>query len=157
MTRLHFNPILEMGSLQRDLNRLLEWPTERPSATVPTAPLQVWESAEAYTVQLLIPGAERESLNIEAGPQQLSVSGEIKLSGPAGAELRYQEVEAKPFQRSLKLARRIQPEKVAATYSDGILSLTLPKAETARVVKVQLGTTGEAPESEAVSVEGQSA
>jgi HSP20 family protein len=157
MTRLHFNPILEMGSLQRDFNRLLEWPTERPSATVPTAPLQVWESAEAYTVQLLIPGAERESLNIEAGPQQLSVSGEIKLSGPAGAELRYQEVEAKPFQRSLKLARRIQPEKVAATYSDGILSLTLPKAETARVVKVQLGTTGEAPESEAVSVEGQSA
>ncbi len=157
MTRIHFNPILEMGSLQRDLNRLLEWPTERPSATVPAAPLQVWESAEAYTVHLLIPGADRESLNIEAGPQQLSVSGEIKLSGPAGAELRYQEVEAKPFQRSLRLARRIQPEKVAATYNDGILSLTLPKAETARVVKVQLGTTGEASESEAVAVESQPA
>ncbi|MCF2970450.1 Hsp20/alpha crystallin family protein [Synechococcus sp. Nb3U1] len=165
MAHLHFTPILEMGSLQRDLNRLLEWPTVhasgpealRPSATVPTAPLQVWESAEAYTIHLLIPGADRESFNIEAAPHQLLISGEIKLSGPAGAELRYQEVEAKPFQRSLKLARRIQPEKVSAIYNDGILSLTLPKAETARVVKVQLGTPGEAPEPETLSVEGQSA
>ncbi|MCJ2542044.1 Hsp20/alpha crystallin family protein [Thermostichus vulcanus] len=157
MPRLHFNPILEVGSLQRDLNRLLEWPTERPSATVPAAPLQVWESAEAYTVHLLIPGADRESLNIEAAPHQLSVSGEIKLSGPAGAELRYQEVEGKSFQRSLKLARRIQPEKVAATYTDGILSLTLPKAEAARAVKVQVSAPGEAPASKTVAVEGQSA
>ncbi|MGQ9838170.1 MAG: Hsp20/alpha crystallin family protein [Cyanobacteriota bacterium] len=157
MAYLHFNPILEMGSLQRDLNRMLDLPTERPRATVPIAPLQVWESPEAYTVYLLISGADRQSFNIEATPHQLSVSGEIKLSGPTGAELRYQEVEPKGFQRILKLARRIQPEKVTATYNDGILSLTLPKAEGARVVKVQLGTTEEAPQPKTVSVEGEPA
>ncbi|MEN9202368.1 MAG: Hsp20/alpha crystallin family protein [Thermostichus sp. DG_1_6_bins_120] len=157
MARLHFTPILEIGALQRDLNRLLESPGERPTATVALAPLQVWESPEAYTVQLLIPGADRESLSIEATPHQLSVSGEIKLSGPTGAELRYQELEATSFQRGLKLARRIQPDKVSATYTDGILNLTLPKAESARVVKVRVTTAEDAPASKTVSVEGQSA
>lgn len=151
---LDFNPTFEMGSSQGGLNHLPDWPPERPRATVPTAPLQVWESAEAYMVYLLIPGADRESLDIEATPHQLSISGKIKLSGPCGAELRYLEMEAMSFQRSLKLDQCIQLERVVATYTDGILSLTLPKAEAARGVKVQLSTPRGVPELETVSVEG---
>ncbi|MFS8867448.1 Hsp20/alpha crystallin family protein [Synechococcus sp. H70.1] len=126
--------------------------SERPRHFL-TVPLQVWESGEAYTVQVWVPGADPERFRIETTAQQLAISGEIRLQGPEGAELLYQEVEPQPFQRLLRLGKAIQPEKVSATYRDGILTLTLPKADAARVVKVQVGPT--APE--AVTVESQPA
>ncbi len=152
---LHVAPVLEIGFEQWDLSPQTESLTQRSRFPVFNPPLQVWESGEAYTVHLLVPGADREKLNVEATPQQVSVSGEIKLSSPANAELRYQEVESQPFHRSLKFSRRIQPEKVSATYTDGVLSLTLPKVEAARVVKVQVSTPEETLESKTVSVESQ--
>ncbi|MEN9224721.1 MAG: Hsp20/alpha crystallin family protein [Thermostichus sp. HHBFW_bins_43] len=160
MPELRFNPILEIGSLQRELNRMLDLPVRgslresHPSHFSPA--LQVWETSENYTVQLLIPSADRNSLDIEATPHQLGIKGEMKLPTLQG-ELRYQEIQPGSFQRIIKLQRRIQPEAVTAHYTDGLLTITLPKAETARVVKVQVGTTGETPEATAVSVEGQSA
>ena len=146
MTTLYFSPLLEVHPLRRDR-------TSPPRSALPT-PLQVWESGEAYTVQLWAPGADRERFHIEATAQQLAISGEIQLQGPEGAQLLYQEVEPQPFQRTLKLSKTIQPEKVSATYRDGILTLTLPKADAARVVKVQVGTS---TPSEAVTVESQPA
>ncbi|MFT0812939.1 Hsp20/alpha crystallin family protein [Synechococcus sp. OH20] len=148
MALVYFAPVLDVRLQPRQQSS-----RERPRPVFPT-PLQVWESGEAYTVQLWAPGADRERFHIEATAQQLSISGEIQVHGPEGAELLYQEVEAQPFQRTLKLSKTIQPEKVSATYRDGILTLTLPKADAARVVKVQVGTS---TPSEAVTVESQPA
>jgi HSP20 family protein len=150
MATLYFSPLFEVKALLAEPNR------GRSRSFLPT-PLQVWESGEAYTVQLWVPGANRERFHIEATAQQLSISGEIQVHGPEGAELRYQEVEPQPFQRILKLARRIQPEKVSATYRDGILTLTLPKADAARVIKVQVGASNPTTPTEAVTVESQPA
>lgn len=150
MATLYFSPLFEVQALQAEPNR------GRSRSFLPT-PLQVWESGEAYTVQLWVPGANRERFHIEATAQQLSISGEIQVHGPEGAELRYQEVEPQPFQRILKLARHIQPEKVSATYRDGILTLTLPKADAARVIKVQVGASNPTTPTETVTVESQPA
>ncbi|HIK20146.1 MAG TPA: Hsp20/alpha crystallin family protein [Synechococcus sp. M44_DOE_062] len=148
-----FGPLLEVQALRQEPSSPRR---ERSRSLLPT-PLQVWESGAAYTVQLWVPGADRERFNIEATAQQLSISGEIQVHGPEGAELRHQEVEPQPFQRILKLAHRIQPEKVSATYRDGILTLTLPKADAARVVKVQVGASSPTTAAEAVAVESQPA
>ncbi len=97
----------------------------------------------------------RERFHIEATTHQIAISGKIQLQGPEGAELRYQEVEPQPFQRTLKLAKSIQPEKVSAIYRDGIL--TLPKADAGRAVKVQIGTSTSAAQPATVTVESQTA
>lgn len=157
MQLVYFTPILDVRVQQSTLDFPRQQSSgEHPRTFFPT-PLQVWESGEAYIVQLWAPGANRERFHIEATAQQLSISGEIQLQGPEGAELRYQEVEPQPFQRTLKLAKSIQPEKVSAIYRDGILTLTLPKADAVQAVKVQIGTSTSAAEPETLTVESQPA
>ncbi len=133
-------------SLHKDLDRMLTLVTQpastmrNRSTTTTTAPaLQVWETSDHYTVKALIPGADRDSLSIEASPKGLALSGKVILSNPE-ATLRYSEFQSADFSRTITLPTPVKVDEVAASYIDGILSVTLPKAEVNRVVKVQLPT-----------------
>ncbi|MEO1134517.1 MAG: Hsp20/alpha crystallin family protein, partial [Cyanobacteria bacterium J06639_1] len=75
---------------------------------------------------------------IEATPQTLSVSGAIAADVPEGAKVHYREYGGGKFRRGLKFPGTIDTESVAADYTNGVLTVTLPKTNATRTVKVSL-------------------
>jgi len=146
MALVRWQPFQEMDTLQRQMNRLFDelMPMTRDGRDsitfVPSAEME--ETADAIHLKLEIPGMDAKDLNIEVSAEAVSISGERKSEtkseekGVTRTEFRYGK-----FQRVIPLSARIQNDKVEAEYKDGILNLTLPKAEEekSKVVKVNLG------------------
>ena len=145
MAIVRYNPWQEMNSLQRQLNRMFDDAMTPASfaefgnlAKVPAAELT--ETEENIILKLEVPGMQPADLNIEAAHKSISISGERKsdkseAEGQTRSEFRYGS-----FQRVIPLPAKIQNTQVKAEYKDGILHLTLPKAEEEKnkVVKVNL-------------------
>lgn len=105
------------------------------SSQLRTLGVNLIEQDDAYQLYALVPGLKAEDLNIEVLGDLVSVQGEY----PA-AEGRYllNEIPGGSFQRTLRLPVEIQADKVEAKITDGVLSLTLPKAESAKPKKISI-------------------
>jgi HSP20 family protein len=144
---MRWEPLREIDSLQREMNRLFDSfstdgsPMERTnSAFVPLAEIE--ETTDAVHLKLEVPGMEAKDIDIQVTAEAVAISGERKSEikteekGMTRTEFRYGK-----FRRVIPLPVRIQNTNVSADYKDGILTLTLPKAEEEKnkVVKVSLG------------------
>ena len=138
-------PFREIDTLQRQINRLFDrlLPTDGGETIgytfVPAAELQ--ETGDALHLRLEVPGLEAKDINVEVTPEAVSISGERKSetktegNGVTRSEFRYGK-----FQRVIPLPSLVQNDKVQAEFKDGILRLTLPKAESekGKAVKVNI-------------------
>ena len=106
-------------------------------------PVNVWESAEGYHAALLAPALDEESLNVTVHDDTLSIEGELKFQAPENARMVWQEFGPSKFRRSLRLGVAVDPAKVEAMYRNGLLLVTMPKAEHAkpRQIPVQVNST----------------
>ncbi len=146
MALVRWEPLREIDSLQREMNRLFDALTPAVEgrgngvAFVPAAEIQ--EAPDAIYLKLEVPGMEAKDLDVQVTAEAVSISGDRRCetiereNGSTRSEFRYGK-----FQRVIPLPVRIQNHKVSAEYKNGILSLTLPKAEEEkhRVVKVNIG------------------
>jgi HSP20 family molecular chaperone IbpA len=87
---------------------------------------------------MLAAGLDEQSINVTVHDENLIVEGELRIQAPEGARMIWQEFGPSRFRRSLRLGATIDPGKVEATYRNGLLLLTMPKAEHARPRKVQV-------------------
>lgn len=146
MALVRWQPFREMHDMQREMNRLFEdmlAPSAQTngltSAFSPAAELE--ELEEAYQLKLEVPGMEPDDIDIEVTAEAVSIKGERRTEtkeekgGYTRTEFRYGQ-----FHRVIPLPGRINNQSVAAEYKNGILHLSLPKAEEEknRVVKVNL-------------------
>ena|ERR1043166_7811467 len=106
-------------------------------------PVNVWETPEGYQAALLAPGLDEESINVTVHEDTLAIEGELRFSVPENAKPIWQEFGATKFRRSLRLGSAVDPARVEAMYKNGLLLVTMPKAEHAkpRQVQVQVGST----------------
>lgn len=104
-------------------------------------PVNIWETNDAYHAALLAPGVDEQSINVTVHQETLAIEGELKFQAPEGANMVWQEFTPVKFRRSLRLGAAVDPNQVEATYKNGILFVTMSKAEHARPrqVQVQLG------------------
>jgi HSP20 family protein len=144
MALIRWQPFREIDALQREMNRLFDSLTADMTslsnqAFMPAAELH--ETADAIHLKLEVPGIDAKDLDIQVSADAVSVSGERKSEstsedkGVKRTEFRYGR-----FQRVFQLPARIQNDHVTADYKDGILTITLPKAEgeKTKVVKVNV-------------------
>jgi len=144
MALIRWQPFREIDALQREMNRLFDSLTADMTslsngAFMPAAELH--ETANAIHLKLEVPGIDAKDLDIQVSADAVSVSGERKSEstsedkGVKRTEFRYGR-----FQRVFQLPARIQNDHVTADYKDGILTITLPKAEgeKTKVVKVNV-------------------
>ncbi|BAU65561.1 heat shock protein Hsp20 [Stanieria sp. NIES-3757] len=145
MAIIRYNPWQEINSLQRQLNRLFDENSMFEVANLAKFPAaELTETEDAIHLKLEVPGMEAKDLDIQVTVDHVSISGERKsetkseANGKTHSEFRYGK-----FQRVIPLPVRIKNTNVTAEYKDGILNLTLPKAEEEKnkVVKVNLGDT----------------
>ena len=101
----------------------------------------VWETNDAYIAAFLMPGADEQTINATVHEDTLVVEGELHVQAPEGARAVWQEFGPAKFRRSLRLAAPIDASKVEALYKNGLLVVTLPKAEHARPrqIKIRVG------------------
>lgn len=106
-----------------------------------TPPAEVAETGEAYTVELELPGARRDDIDIEVGERELTVSGELREPQRPGA-LRHSTRRAGRFEFRVTLPGEVNADRVSARLADGVLGLTVPKVEAAEPRHVEI-TGGE--------------
>lgn len=109
----------------------------RLAAESPIRPLgvNVREEDNAYILSALVPGLRAEDLNIQVLENVVSIEGEYKAEE---AEYLLSELPNGSFRRSLRLPSEIEADQVQASITDGVLTLNLPKAESARPRKIQV-------------------
>lgn len=104
-----------------------------------TVPVNIRETDKTYEVEVMAPGLKKSDFKISLDGKQLNISFEHKEEQKEGDEksgyLR-QEYRHQSFSRSFTLDDTVDANKIAATYTDGVLHLTVPKKEEAqRVVR----------------------
>ena len=104
---------------------------------VPTA--DIYESQDALTVILEMPGVEKDNVDVRVEEGMLNIEGRLDLAKYQGLLPLYTEYNIGHYARSFRLSSKIDQTKIAADLKDGVLSLTLPKAEEAkpRTIKVK--------------------
>lgn len=98
-----------------------------------TPPVNVFETEQAFTIELVAPGLKKEDFSIEINNGQLSISSEVKAETGDQAEGKFtrREFRQASFKRIFTVPETIEEENINAAYADGILKLTLPKKEEA--------------------------
>lgn len=104
--------------------------SENYAATLPA--VNIKEDEMGYSLELAIPGKNREDFNVEIDKDVLTISMEAK-SKDEKTEENYtrKEFSYTSFKRSFTLPKTVDSEKIKATYKDGILSFILPKKDEA--------------------------
>ena len=112
------------------------------SAGFQSLPVNVWETQEGYQAALLAPGLDEQSINVTVHEDTLAIEGELKFNVPEGARPIWQEFGPTKFRRSLRLGTAVDPSRVEAMFKNGLLLVTMPKAEHAkpRQIQVQVGS-----------------
>ncbi len=108
-----------------------------------SVPLNIIEDADGYTVTALLPGLTPETIDLQLNDRTLTIGGELRLPEPAeGASYRLRELSGGRFERSVSFAYPLDGAAVTATYSNGVLTLRLPKAESAKARRITIEEAG---------------
>jgi HSP20 family protein len=99
--------------------------------------INIREEDDAYVLFALVPGLQAEDLNIQVLDDVLRIEGEYKAEE---SSYLVRELPTGAFSRTLRLPSSIDADKVEAKIADGILTLTLPKAESARPKRINITT-----------------
>jgi HSP20 family protein len=128
--------------LRRDLNRLFDDLSEGAQALSPFRTrafpaINVWEDNENLYAEVEVPGLTLEDLDVHVIGGELSIKGSYQESVDSNdARVHRQERWSGSFTRALTLPTEIDTDKVEATLKDGVLNITMPKADVARARKI---------------------
>jgi HSP20 family protein len=101
--------------------------------------LDLYESGDHLVAAVELPGMRKEDIDISLHDGTLTISGERKSESTKNGETAQRtERYVGTFRRSIALPTRVDAGKVSATYQDGILRVTLPKAEEAKPKQIQV-------------------
>jgi HSP20 family protein len=116
-------------------------PGGSPAATgYAPLPLDVCETEHEFVVKAALPGVKPDDVQITVHGDTLTVRGEIKAEEEKkGEHWHLRERRFGTYQRSVSLATPVDSEKAQAQFEHGVLTLTLPKAESARPRQIKIG------------------
>jgi len=145
-TNRGWDPSSEMLSLRDAMSQLLEGSVVRPGALVgggmasQTFPLNIHGTADELQVEALLPGVSEEDVRVDLDRGVLTIAAKRHTRDEAEGHKWYlQEFHPGEFSRSLSLPFPIEAERAQAGFTNGVLSLTLPKAEAAKPRRIQIG------------------
>jgi HSP20 family molecular chaperone IbpA len=91
-----------------------------------------YETEDGLTLVMEMPGVVRENLDVSLEDGVLTVEGRLDFSKYEGLEPVYTEYNVGHYARSFSLSDKVDQDNIAAKIEDGVLTLTLPKAQAAR-------------------------
>ena len=100
--------------------------------------VNVWEKDDALRVELEVPGLKSEQVEISVVGDELSIKLDRPDVAEEGATYHRRERPSGSFTRVLRLPLEVDADHVEAELTDGVLTITLPKAESAKPRKIQV-------------------
>jgi len=142
-----WDPIQEMLSLRNAMDRMFDTNYNNlESTTRPLAwglPLDVSENDDAFIVKASIPGVSPDDVEITFTDNVLTIKGEVKAEEEIkDARYHLRERRYGSFVRSVSLGSRIDNDKINASYENGVLTLTLPKASEVKPKRIAITAGG---------------
>lgn len=138
------NPFAALNQLHREVNRLFDGympsPGEAFGRTAVFPALNVWEDADTVHAEAEIPGVGPEDLEVYAVGDELTIRGVRKPREGENVAYHRRERGTGEFTRVVTLPVSVNPDQVKAVLKDGVLTVTLPKAEEARPRRITVKT-----------------
>ena len=107
-------------------------------------PMDLYRDGDQYVLTADLPGIDPGSVDVDVDGQLLTIRAERTLPAGEGVTWITRERTAGTFLRQLSLGQGLDTEHIAASYRNGVLSVTIPVSEKAKPRKVQVMTDGEA-------------
>ena len=128
----------------RDLDRLASslFDTRRGPRRMP---MDLYRDGDHYVLTADLPGVDPGSVDIDVDGQLLTIRAERTLGNREGVKWITREREGASFLRQLNLGQGVDTEHIAANYSNGVLSVTIPVSEKAKPRKIEVMSDSESP------------
>ena len=143
-----WDPFRNMTDIQGEVNRLFDSFLGRSTASANGPAVRTWapvldmrETKDDLVLSFDLPGVSEKDVSLSITGDLLTVRGERTFNRDAKDEsVHHVERIYGQFERSVQLPMPVQPEKVKATYRDGVLEVKLPKAEEVRpkAIKIEI-------------------
>ena len=101
-------------------------------------PVDVYENDSSITLLADLPGVPRDQLHVRVDGDNLVLEATATTAGPENLQLVYGEAQCPAYRRQFTLSRELDPSRIEAQLRDGVLRLTIPKAEEARPRRIQV-------------------
>lgn len=141
----NIDPLAELRSLREAMRQMMEagWPLPRdfmPAAMAAViVPVDILDTGPDLIVQTNLPGVLPGDLKLSVTGQMLSIRGNVEAPADVqGAEYLRRERRATSFYRSVVLPIDVDADKAEAHFANGVLTLTLPKAEKIRPKSIRI-------------------
>jgi len=99
--------------------------------------VDIYESQQAYTILAEMPGVNKAGLEVTVEDNELTITGRREAASASG-EVLHRESRVANYRRVFELDPAIDTHKIGARMEQGVLTLTLPKAERAKPVRVAI-------------------
>ena len=131
-----WDPLRDMITLRQAVDRMLDETFARGTESRGTGawllPMDAYITDEAIIIRADVPGIKPEEIEITLEGDTLAIRGEIRRDESSQRKYVLLERPTGKFERTLNINMPIDHEGVEASFKDGVLTLTLPKAETVR-------------------------
>ena len=101
-------------------------------------PVDVVEDATGITLYADLPGISRERLSLHVEGDTLTIAGELEMTVPAGMQPSHAEVQQSRYRRSFTLSKELDPARIGAELSQGVLRVRIPKAAHAQPRRIEV-------------------
>ncbi|MBI2858737.1 MAG: Hsp20/alpha crystallin family protein [Chloroflexi bacterium] len=142
---IHWEPVRELASLRRAMDNIFEDTFFRPSRIISEqgpeleAPMDMYQTDDDVVVKASLPGVKPEEVEISVMGNTLTIKGEHQEEKEEkDKDYIRRERSYGAFSRSMVIPVAIQADKAAADFKDGVLTLTLPKAEEIKPKQIKI-------------------
>ena len=115
---------------------------KRQESTIPSRVFlpvtDIFETDQALTVVLEMPGVSKESVEVGVENDVLTINGQIDFSKYEGLQPLYIEYNIGNYSRSFQISSKIDQDGIKAELKDGVITLVLPKAEKAKPRRISV-------------------
>ena len=139
MQRSSGDPFRELEQMQQAAFQLLQstFGAQVPTAGIWSPPVDIEETDDTWIVEAEIPGAKRDDIDIEVNDDEVEITGELVEREREGI-VRRRTRRVGRFEFRVTLPGQIEPDQIEANYSDGVLTVRIPKSEKARPRRVEI-------------------
>jgi len=136
-----WNPFREIAEMQRQFDRAFDnvWSDTESRMSNNWMPIDVTETDDVYTVVADLPGLNADDIEVNFHDGVLTIHGEVKQkTNNDDDRVLVRERTYGKFSRQIRLPMHVDVDKIVAAYDDGVLTLELPKAESAKPRQIQV-------------------
>jgi len=149
MSVIRWQPFSDMLTLRQAMDRLFDDSFVRPSR-VPAPfgegldlPLDMYQTDDSVVIKASVPGVKPEEVEVTITGDTLTIKGETRAEEEVKKDNYFrQEISYGAFSRSIILPGSVQTDKAEATFENGVLTLTVPKAEETKPKQIKIKPKG---------------